>query len=326
MSAGPAAFVRALPGVPFSRRFLRAVTLAALLSVVTNAVSADNTDPTNAGAKYAWGENVGWITARPTGEAYGPGGSGMQVSDTDVTGYLWGENIGWINLSCLNDSSCGGAAGNWGVKNDGLGHLSGYAWAENAGWISFSCNNNPSTCATTNNYGVTIAPYDIVPGRAQLGHLSGYAWGENIGWVSFNCSNDSSCGTVNYFVQTGAPDSDGDGCRDAKEPTLSLDMWNPWDFYSVPIPALFAAPDPTTDFRDDKVAASDAQAVFAYFKAFAKAGTTVYDQDLDLNGVADGIQYDRTVLGPGQSGPPDGAIGAQDAQLALAQFKLFFKC
>ena len=147
--------------VRFGSRLVRALALAALLGAATTVVSADNTDQTNSGAKYAWGENVGWITARPTGEAYGPGGSGMQVSDTDVTGYLWGENIGWINLSCLNDATCGGAAGAWGVKNDGLGHLSGYAWAENAGWISFNCSNTGS-CGT-GNYAVTIMNYDIEP-------------------------------------------------------------------------------------------------------------------------------------------------------------------
>lgn len=299
-------------------RFLRAVVLATLIAATVNVVAtADNTDQTDAGAKYAWGENVGWITARPTGESYGSGGTGMQVSDTDVTGYLWGENIGWINLSCLNDATCGGAAGNWGVKNDALGHLSGYAWAENAGWISFSCSNT-SSCGTT-NYGVTISNYDIVPRLALTGKFTGFAWGENIGWISFNCSNDASCGTVNYLVQTGAPDSDGDGCRDAKEAPFSLDMWNPWDFFSVPAPALFSAADPTTDFRDKVVSGADAQAVFAYAKAGAKTGTTPYDQDLDLNGTPDGIQYDRTYVAPGLTGPPDGVISGQDAQLAFAQ-------
>jgi len=204
------------------RRAIPALALAALLGAFVAVVSADNTDPNNNGSRYAWGENVGWISARPSSELYGPGGSGMQVSDTDVTGYLWGENIGWINLSCLNDASCGGAAGNWGVKNSG-GVLSGYAWSENAGWISFSCQNNPSTCASAGNYGVVINNYTVHYPHKQAGVLSGYAWGENIGWISFNCSNDASCGTVQYQVQTGAPDSDGDGYTDAQETALSKD-------------------------------------------------------------------------------------------------------
>ena len=307
-------------------RLLRALALAAVFGAIATVVAADNTDPLNTNARYAWGENVGWITARPTGEAYGPGGTGMQVSDTDVTGYLWGENIGWINLSCLNDSSCGGAAGAWGVKNDGAGNLSGYAWAENGGWISFSCNNNPASCASTGNYGVTISNYSIVPTRALTGILTGYAWAENLGWISFNCGNQSTCATVNYAVQTGAPDSDGDGCRDSHESTWSLDAWNGWDFYSVPVPALFTAPNPTTDFRDGIVAASDAQVVFAYFKIGAKTGTTEYEEDLNLNGIKDGVEYDRTAVGPGESGPPDGVLSASDAQVAFAQFRAGFKC
>jgi hypothetical protein len=109
---------------------------------------------------------------------------------------MWAENLGWINMSCQNNNTCGGPGGNWGVTNDGAGHLKGYAWAENAGWISFSCQNNPSTCASTGNYGVTISP--------STGIFSGYAWGENIGWISL-----SDTAPVAYQVQTS--DTDGDG-------------------------------------------------------------------------------------------------------------------
>jgi hypothetical protein len=312
--------------MPRSRALLRAAVLAALLGAAASIGAADNTDQNNSGSKYAWGENVGWISARPTGEAYGPGGSGMQVSDTDVTGYLWGENIGWINLSCVNDTTCGGTAGAWGVKNDGAGNLSGYAWAENAGWISFSCQNNATTCAGNGNYGVKIPNYTDIRMHSKAGVLSGYAWGENIGWISFSCSNQNTCGTVTYHVQTGAPDSDGDGCRDSAEPGLGLDQWDQWDFYSVPVPALIVAASPTTDFRDSAVSAGDAQAVFQYFKAFAKTGTAEYEQDLNQNGIKDGIEYDRTSLGSAASGPPDGVVSAQDAQLAFSEFAANFHC
>ena len=131
---------------------------------------------------------------------------------------------------------------------------------------------------------------------------------------------------MNYLVQTGAPDSDSDGCRDSKELGYGLDPWNKWDFYSVPVPALFSAADPTTDFRDRFLSASDAQAVFAYFKKAAKTGTLEYEQDLNLNGIKDGIEYDRTFVSPAKSGPPDGFISAQDAQLAFAEFKLNHNC
>jgi hypothetical protein len=202
----------------------RAMVAAMLMAAVIKVASADNTDQNNDGSRYAYGENVGWLKARPASEPYGPGGAGMQVSDTDVTGYLWGENIGWVNLSCKNDSTCGGSAGNWGVKNNGAGQLSGYAWGENVGWISFSCQNNPSTCASTGSYGVTINNYTVHVEHAQAGKLSGYAWGENIGWLSFSCVNTGSCAsTGNYQVQTGAPDSDGDGYTDAEEIALGKD-------------------------------------------------------------------------------------------------------
>jgi hypothetical protein len=124
------------------------------------------------------------------------------------------------------------------------------------------------------------------------------------------------------------PDSDGDVCGDGAElllvpPTSPTDAW---DFYSVPVPALLAAPNPGTTFSNGVVSASDAQAVFAYFKAGATSADAVYEQDLNGNGRKDGEEYDRRVLGPGLSGPPDGAIGAQDAQLAFAQFKRAYSC
>ncbi len=171
------------------QRVLMASVLAALLGAAAAIAAAENIDPNNDNSQFAWGENVGWINAEPSG----PGGPGMQVSGAGLTGYMYGENIGWINLSCTNNGTCG-TTGNFGVTNDGTGELGGYAWGENVGWISFSCQNNPGTCASTGNYGVVI---DKVTGI-----FSGYAWGENIGWVSF-----SDTSPVAYQVQT----DDGDG-------------------------------------------------------------------------------------------------------------------
>ena len=79
-------------------------------------------------------------------------------------------------------------------------------------------------------------------------------------------------------------------------------------------------------FKDSTVAVGDAQAVYAYFKQGAKTGTTIYEQDLNRNGIKDGIEYDRSVVGPGHSGPPNGTITATDAQLAFAQFKNGYHC
>jgi hypothetical protein len=133
--------------------------------------------------------------------------------------------------------------------------------------------------------------------------------------------------TMIYGTDPTKPDTDGDGCGDGKEVTFpALDPTNPWDFYSVPVPALFAAPSPTTDFRDSSVTVTDAQSVFAYFKIGAKTGTPAYEQDLNLNGVRDGVEYDRTVVGPGKSGPPDGNVSVTDAQVAFSQFKLGYHC
>jgi hypothetical protein len=121
-------------------------------------------------------------------------------------------------------------------------------------------------------------------------------------------------------------DDDGDGCPSSAEGALGLDPMNPWDFYSVPVPALFAAPDPRLDFKDNMVAVGDAQAVFGYFKAGAHLGGPLYEQDLNGNGVKDGVEYDRSAAGPALTGAPDGAISATDAQLAFAQFKANEKC
>ncbi len=115
---------------------------------------AGNIDPDDAGCRYAWGENVGWINFGPSQ------GPGVTVTGLDVTGMAWGENIGWINF----------APAYGGVVNDGMGMLSGYAWAENAGWINF----HPA------GGGVTIG---------ADGKFAGYAWGENIGWINFSAAN-----------------------------------------------------------------------------------------------------------------------------------------
>ena len=89
-------------------------------------------------------------------------------------------------MACKNKGTCG--AVNYGVTNDGAGHLAGYAWGENVGWISFSCRNSSTKCSP-GNYGVTI--------NTSTGVFSGYAWGENVGWITF-----SDTSPVTYQVQT----------------------------------------------------------------------------------------------------------------------------
>jgi hypothetical protein len=137
------------------------------------AIAQSNIDPGDAGLRYAWSENAGWLNARPLGA----GGPGAVVTDFALTGWIWAENAGWINLSCRNRGTC--AAAPFGVANDGQGHLSGFAWGENVGWIDFG----PAGA------GVTIDP--------ATGIFSGSAWGENVGWISF-----AGTGPVAFAIET----------------------------------------------------------------------------------------------------------------------------
>lgn len=151
---------------------LSALGLLTVLLVVPLA-RAENVDPDSDGSQYAYGENVGWLNAEPSGN----GGPGLEVGDFEVTGWMWGENIGWVSLSCSNTASC--ATEPYGVTNDGMGALSGFAWSPAAGWINF----DPATS------GVTVDP--------ATGLFSGRAWGENIGWLTF-----SDTTPVAYRVKT----------------------------------------------------------------------------------------------------------------------------
>ena len=200
------------------RKRIRSATVLAAALVLTAVVGAvvafaENIDPFDAGDQYAWGENVGWLNAEPSGN----GGPGVHVYGDHLEGYMWGENIGWVNMSCQNTGNCAGPAGNWGVTNDGAGNLAGYAWGESVGWISFSCRNRPSTCAATGHYGVTINP--------TTGVFSGYAWGENIGWISFSDNAPVAYGVKTSWRSPCTPgvDSDGDGWKNDAEWAITTD-------------------------------------------------------------------------------------------------------
>jgi len=156
-----------------SRASPRLILLAIPILLAGGLAFAENIDPGNDGSKYAWAENLGWINAQPSG----PGGPGVQVSDSGLTGWAWSENAGWISFSCTNRSCAGGS---YGVTNNGCGALSGYAWSENAGWINFA----------PTGAGVVIVP--------STGIFSGRAWSENAGWITF-----SSAGANPYQVATG---------------------------------------------------------------------------------------------------------------------------
>ncbi len=150
------------------------VWLTILTLSAGGAALAENIDPGNNGSKYAWSENLGWLNARPGG----PGGPGIQVSNSGLTGWMWSENAGWISLSCANTSVC--APTSYGVSNDGCGNLSGRAWSENLGWIDFA----PATCGGDPTCGVKIGP--------TTGIFSGRAWSENAGWITFSAASPTA--------------------------------------------------------------------------------------------------------------------------------------
>lgn len=158
---------------PVAGFVLVASVAAAAWLAAAPASAQSNIDPGDAGLRFAWSENTGWLNARPLGAA----GPGVLVSDFALTGWLWAENVGWINLSCRNRGTC--AAAPYGVVNDGQGHLSGFAWGENVGWIDFG----------PTGAGVTIDP--------ATGVFSGLAWGENVGWISF-----AGTGPVPFAIET----------------------------------------------------------------------------------------------------------------------------
>ena len=145
-----------------------AILLIMLLAVARAAIGGENIDPAGDGHQYAWGENIGWINTEPNDDS----GNGVEVADFTLRGWMWGENIGWISLTCDNTGVCGTTQ--YGVTNDGSGHLSGYAWSENAGWINFA----PTTCLQDPTCGVKIDP--------ATGYFSGRAWSENDGWITFS--------------------------------------------------------------------------------------------------------------------------------------------
>ena len=130
-----------------------------------------------------------------------------------------------------------------------------------------------------------------------------------------------------YHTNPLVADTDADGCGDGLEvtalaPTPRTHGTSTASRCRRCSPRRIRRP----SFPTQIVAAADAQAVFAYFKGGAQTGTALYEQDLNQNGINDGVEYDRSVVGPAQSGPPDGVVAAADAQLAFAQFKRVYVC
>jgi hypothetical protein len=128
-------------------------------------------------------------------------------------------------------------------------------------------------------------------------------------------------------------DTDGDGCADGEEVLNAVtlggerDPLSPWDFFDVPAPAGPAvgangsAILTPASVKNKIVNLQDAGVVLVYVGR--GADNAEYTADNNLDGIADGLQLDRspsTVPGePWHSGPPNGSISLQDVAIAISQ-------
>jgi hypothetical protein len=143
---------------------------------------------------------------------------------------------------------------------------------------------------------------------------------------------------------TPVPDSDGDGCTDPQEKIMGFDPLNHWDFYDVPLPAradpmpngaknravgiddilgvLFYAFAEPTGVCGDNPSASGVD--FDCDKGSDTNGDTV--ADIAPDGVADGLEYDRSPSAepnpPWNTGAPSNVVDITDILAVLSQFGL----
>ncbi len=149
------------------------------------------------------------------------------------------------------------------------------------------------------------------------------------GAVAGDCDNDGTADGLDATplgVAVVPPaDRDGDKCSSAAELARvpkTGDPDDPFDFYSVPAPALrdyVSGPIPVADSGIGVT--TDVVALLKY--AGKGPGNVDYDKDVDGNGVPDGFQYDRSnysKYGGNWPGPHDGGIGVTtDIVAMLAQ-------
>ena len=126
-------------------------------------------------------------------------------------------------------------------------------------------------------------------------------------------------------------DSDEDGCSDGEEvgsdPKVGgdRDPLSPWDFFDVPSPALRQGG--PIRAKDGVVSLNDVSAILFYVGAQtghgANANGVRYDDDVNLDGAADGTGYDRQMSAnaakPWLTRAPNGAVSSADVSVALAQ-------
>ena len=170
---------------------------------------------------------------------------GVEVTDTELTGWIWAGDHGWISLSCQNTSSCG--TNDYGITNDGKGNLSGFAWGEHLGWISFRTSGGSDCCDASGTPGCSdpaceaaICPADAyccnnnwdgvcadsasaepacspacaadpfgVRIHASTGEFSGSAWTEHDGWINFGTAPVAQSHQIETAWRCPDPDTDG---------------------------------------------------------------------------------------------------------------------
>lgn len=120
----------------------------------------------DAGNKYAYASNLGWVNWR------GNTNNGAIIGEYVCSGYIYSANVGWINLGSGSPANQiqyqNNSATDFGVNHDGLGNLSGYAYGANIGWIQFE-----------QTYGQPRV--DLFTGK-----LSGSVYSANCGWISLS--------------------------------------------------------------------------------------------------------------------------------------------
>lgn len=110
-----------------------------------NAVSVDDSLGLSG---HVWGNELGWINLKPTGQ-----GVVINTITGVMSGYAWSSVCGWINfaptsygVSILTETAeTSGGAGT------GVGKFDGYAWCggEAGGWIKFTCTDSNACVKTT---------------------------------------------------------------------------------------------------------------------------------------------------------------------------------
>jgi hypothetical protein len=140
----------------------------------------------------------------------------------------------------------------------------------------------------------------------------------SVTWTNTPAGNKSTPMRWTYIAQ---PDTDGDGCHDFQELRTPWSVWhqkgggrdpnNAYDFYDVPTPSIHSVGSAAT--KDYSVTGQDLSALLLY-----GSSPSYYNEDVNLDGVADGRSYDHR-KGTGDKWGPDGAITGLDLSRMLAE-------